>query len=189
MKNYLKTGLTLFLICAFFAFLLAFVNKFTSPKIKENAEKAVIAALSDVIPNDAKIDMDKGEVSIHKDGINSYYVVEDASRNTQGYVLNLEGSGYGGSFVLLAYYDKSGKLEKSKLLDNSETAGIGKKYESADNIGIFASYPNIPSTKNDLNTADSAIVSGASITFSGISSALKNGQNYIQNALKGGSSL
>lgn len=186
MTKYLKSSLTLFCICAFFALLLSLVNMVTEPRIKALAEQRVLDSLSMVIPSNSRINMDKGEVTVNKDGVNSYYIVENADKSLKGYVLNLKGSGYGGEFTVLAYYSKDGKLEKSKLLDNSETSGIGKKYENDEAISLFASYDRIPTSKKDLDPSDSLIVSGASVTFQGLSSALIGGQNYINSVLKGG---
>ena len=189
MKKYLSTALTLFLICAFFAFLLSLVNKITLPQITRNQERAILQGLKDVISENTSVNMSKGEVKVHKDGINSYYIVLNNNADKIGYVLNLQGTGYGGALTLLAYYDISGKLVKSKLLDNSETAGIGKKYENDDNIAIFASYDEIPTIKSELNASDVSVVSGASISFQGIGEALKKGKEYIENTLNGGDAL
>ncbi len=47
-------------------------------------------------------------------------------------------------------------------------------------IGTGTSTNPIPTTKSMLSEVDSAAVSGATMTFSGISSALKIGSDYIK---------
>ena len=64
---------------------------------------------------------------------------------------------------------------------NSETPGLGKKSEEswymAQFVGFGATAP-IPTSKNDL--ADPSLVSGATVTFTGVSGALKNGSEYVK---------
>ena len=64
---------------------------------------------------------------------------------------------------------------------NSETPGLGKKSEEswymAQFVGFGAANP-IPTSKNDL--ADPSLVSGATVTFTGVSGALKNGSEYVK---------
>lgn len=186
MKKYFKTALTLFLICAFFAFLLALVNKFTSPVIQRNAEKTRLLGLNEVVLN-GKIDTSRDEVIVSDNAVvSSYcYVVNDDMEDV-GYVLNLKGNGYGGSFTLLGFYDVYGLLVNAKLLENNETQGIGKRYEKPDNIALFSHYDIVPTSKAELTDDDATIVSGASVTFQGLSKALTEGSDFILENLIGG---
>lgn len=183
MKKSLKTALTLFLICAFFTLLLAIVNAVTLPKINENRTKALYSGLNEIV-SDGEIDSTKGEIKVNESVVSSYYCVNSNS-TLIGYVLSLNANGYGGSFSLIAYYDLSGKVKGVKMLENSETPGIGKKYEDSSVIGIFTKYDEVPEGKSSLQKEDETIVSSASVTFSGISSALKEGSTFVRK-LNGG---
>ncbi|MDD6957774.1 MAG: hypothetical protein PUI45_05145, partial [Spirochaetales bacterium] len=146
MKKYLLSGITLFAICASFALLLSIVNMLTAPTIKRNAEKRIADSLSVVNFEDAVVDMEFGEQKVEDDTVNSYYRLNTEDGVVKGYILNLTGKGYGGKFTLLASYANDGTLYMAKLLDNSETSGMGKKYENDSNIAIFSAYPSIPTT-------------------------------------------
>lgn len=178
MRKPLKTALTLLIICAFFTLLLALVNALTAPKIEENRVKALYSGLNEIV-SDGEIDTKIGEVSVNKGAVVSYYLV-NKNGTLAGCVLSINASGYGGDFSLIAYYDLNGKVKGVKMLENSETPGIGKKYESADVIGLFTTYDSVPLSKSELNSDDASIVSGASVTFSGISKALDEGARFIK---------
>jgi electron transport complex protein RnfG len=47
-----------------------------------------------------------------------------------GYVLKLVGVGYGGDIVLIASYAPDGTVMAARLMDNSETPGLGKAAEN-----------------------------------------------------------
>lgn len=187
MKSYLKTGLTLFLICAICATLCAVVNHITAPVIAENQRKADLSALSAVsgglIPGDS-------EVVEGVSGINTITpLYKDESKNVLGgYSLNLTGSGYGGNFTIIASYYLDGSVISAKMTNNSETAGLGKKAENDWYMAMFedkgASIP-LPASKNDLNSEEVVAVSGATITFNGVSSTIINGSQYIKEVTSG----
>ena len=185
MKKYLSSGMILFALCASFALLLSIVNMLTAPTIKRNAEKRIADSLNVVNFEDGVVDMALGEQKADSDVVNSYYRVSRKGDEV-GYILNLTGKGYGGKFTLLASYQSDGTLHTAKLLDNNETSGMGKKYEQDANIAIFSLYPSIPTSKGNLSSEHSAIVSGASVTFQGIGEALKIGQKYVVEILGGG---
>ena len=111
---------------------------------------------------------------------------------------------------LLAAYDSKGTILDVRLLDNDETPGLGKKAEASGYMDKFrgtgGSGRPVPVTKEMLlgeksqgegsgkltfggwflgevegDTTDS--VSGATITFVGISKALDQGSRFIQEEL------
>ena len=187
MKDYLKTGLTLFLICAVCATLCGVVNSITAPVIAENQRKTDLAALTAVsgglFPGDSKGVSDKK-------GINSITPLykEESLSTLAGYSLNLTGSGYGGEFTLIASYYLDGSLISAKMTNNSETAGLGKKAENDWYMAMFKDLGGakpLPVSKNDLSENDAAAVSGATITFNGVSSSLKAGSEYVKEVKNG----
>lgn len=179
MKNAIKTSLVLFLICAVCAVLCAAVNGITAPQIAENTRKANALALKSVAGDlevgETKavegIDGVKEETSLYKDG------------KVVGKALLLSGSGYGGSFSIIASYDTNGGLTGAKMTTNSETAGLGKKAEESWYMEIFSGMGDkkeFPSTPKDLPSESSSLVSGATVTFKGVSKALKAGSDYVK---------
>lgn len=177
MKRYFRTALVLMLICAVAATVLALVNSVTAPKIKAFEDQKVIDALKEISNG-----MDIGEKKVTDDEILYYYPLTKNSEIT-GYILGLSGSGYGGEFSLVASYNTSGEILGAKLLSNSETPGLGKKAENSEYMDKFigtGDINSVPTNKNMLSETDAQAVSGASITFGGVSKALKLGSEYVK---------
>lgn len=179
MKNIIKTGLILFVICALSAGLCGIVNSITAPRIAENIRQEQLKAYDAVasgleIGEEKTVDGVKGIVSalpLSKDG------------KTEGVILNLTGNGYGGEFSIIASYSFDGKLLKAKMMGNGETPGLGKKSEQAWYMEMFegkGSDVALPASKSDLPGDKAQAVSGASITFGGVSAALRNGSEYVK---------
>jgi H+/Na+-translocating ferredoxin:NAD+ oxidoreductase subunit G len=163
------------LICAISAILLGFVNSVTEPAIAVRKAAELKAALSSLLEEGSP-----GAIEELSDAgsVKARYPVEGAG----GWILELNGKGYGGDMKVLASYDKNGTILDVVLMDNAETPGLGKKAEKSEYMDRFrgtggAAGP-VPISKNALDAADS--VSGATITFVGIATPLHEGSEYIQ---------
>ena len=178
MTRYIKTGVILFLICAVCTALCALVNEVTAPRIAANTENDRLAALADVSGG-----FTIGEQVDVGDGSINYYIPLTDGGSPAGYIVELSTSGYGGAMTVVASYESDGTLMEAKLTSNSETPGLGKKAEEGWYMDMFkglgADDP-IPVSKNDLPSEQSALISGASITFSGITAALRSGSEFVK---------
>ena len=184
MKKYFKSAITLFAICAFFALLLALVHSFTQSRIEANSKGELLSSLNDVIVANSSYSLDD-EVTVENDSVvKSYFVVRSSNSDISCVVLSLTGNGFGGEFSVIASYDTDGDLLKVKLLDNSETSGLGKKYEDQSNLVMFSTHNTIPQSKSELIESESAIVSGATVTFDGIVKAVTAGQEFAKKLLQ-----
>ena len=70
----------------------------------------------------------------------------------------------------------------ARLMSNTETVGFGKKAENPSYMEIFKGYGDdepVPATKADLGP-DVDVVSGATVTFSGITKALDLGSDLVK---------
>lgn len=176
MKQYLKIALVLFAICAVSAALLAAVNAVTAPQIAANALRETSAALMDISGGYDLGEKREGNGS----GIN-YVITLVEGGTVKGYVLEITSNGYGGPITLVASYDTDGAVIGAKMMANSETPGLGKKSEEswymAQFEGLGGSNP-LPSSKNDL--ADPSLVSGATVTFTGVSGAIRQGSEHVK---------
>lgn len=182
MKNYLKTGIILFAICAVCASLCAFVNSVTAPRIAANQAAANLEAAKAVSGG-----MAPGEsvnVSLPEyPAIRAVAPLTKDNGDIGGYLLELGGSGYGGSLTVITAYYTDGSLIGAKLTNNSETAGLGKKAENDWYMDMFkgkGADAAIPTSKNDLAESEAAAISGATITFTGISSVISQGSDYVK---------
>ncbi|MBR2282169.1 MAG: FMN-binding protein [Spirochaetales bacterium] len=179
LKYIVKTAVVLAAICAVAAVVLAGLNEVTDPKIQEYEAQKVISALEEV-----SCGMQIGE----KKDVNQSYVAYmyplSSGGKDQGYILGLTSTGYGGELTLVASYDLNGVVMAAKLVADEETPGVGKKAENEGYmdkfVGTGTSTAPVPTSKSMLSDADSAAVSGASITFTGISKALAYGSDFVK---------
>lgn len=178
MTRYIKTAVILFLICAICTALCAVVNEITAPRIEANVESDRISALQDVSAG-----LEIGEQHDVYDGAVNYYIPLLDGGETEGYIVELSTSGYGGAMTVIASYSTDGSVMEAKMMANSETPGLGKKSEESWYMDMFKGLGGeqpLPHTKSDLPAEDNAAVSGASITFGGVSSALINGSEFVK---------
>jgi electron transport complex protein RnfG len=101
-----------------------------------------------------------------------------------GMLLQLTGSGYGGDLKILARYQLDGAIVAVELLEDSETPGLGKKAESPSYmekfVGTGSPEKPVPVRKDMLSAQQADAVTGATITFMGISKALADGAAYVR---------
>ncbi len=178
MKNMINIGSRLAIICAVSAIILAVVNSKTAPIIVLQQENAVKEALEQVSSG-----YTVGEQQTTDDPEINYIYPLYKDDSVVGYIMNLQSNGYGGPMKLLASFTTSGETLGVKLVEDSETPGLGKKAESNEYmtkfIGKGDSTP-LPLKKSDLTMSEADSVSGASITFGGIAKALSAGSLYAK---------
>lgn len=194
------------LICAVAALILGVVNLVTEPLIierkrieKEMALKALSdgdhvgeiqfpANSDDLHKNLLALLVEHGVIGAEDDIderelITSIYPV-DKEGTVSKYILQLEGSGYGGRMILLAVYNLDGSFVKAKLMENNETPGLGKKAEDSRYYNMYSEKGSVedpvPVSKRALSDSDAEAVSGSTITFNGISKALALGSDYVK---------
>jgi electron transport complex protein RnfG len=180
MKTYARVGITLALIAAFAATSLAVVNAITAPKIAQYEQKVLEAALSEVSGGYA---LGLSELVSDNDSIVELHYLVDDNNTTAGYILQLNGNGYGGKMTIMAGYKLDGELLDARLLANSETPGLGKKAESPSYMKKFIGHggsSEMPIKSNMLEKSDADSVSGSTVTFSAIARTIALGSNYVK---------
>ena len=177
--KYLKTALILAAICAVAAIVLATLNMVTSPAIEAYEEQKTTSALQAVSNG-----MEIGEYKEVGQDYVSYMYPLYSSGKVSGYILGLTSTGYGGELSIVASYDTNGFVMAAKLVADSETPGVGKKAENPQYmdkfIGTGSDTNPVPTNKSMLSDADAAAVSGATMTFTGITKALSAGSAYVK---------
>lgn len=180
MVKYLKTALVLAAICAVAAVILAVMNSVTEPRIIAYENQKTISALEEVSCSMAIGERQEVE---NADYVRYRYPLTKDGK-ASGWILGLVSNGYGGELNIVASYDNDGVVMAVKLVSDSETPGVGKKAENAGYmdkfVGTGSAANPVPTSKGMLSEADSNAVSGASITFTGISKALAYGSSYVQ---------
>jgi len=185
MKTVVLTGVKLFAICAVAAVTLGGINAITEPVIVQRKIMELQQALNELTP-----DAETGEaVTISENPVvlKRYPVTKEG--DAVGMLLEMEGSGYAGEMKILARFDLSGSIAAVKLMDNTETPGLGKKAENPAYMEKFlgsGSLENpVPVRKDMLKPSDADAITGATITFLGISKALADGAAYARTAREG----
>ncbi|UCF98750.1 MAG: FMN-binding protein [Spirochaetaceae bacterium] len=178
MKTVVVVGLKLFAICAVAALTLGGINAITEPVIIQRKIMELQQALDELTP-DAQTGeaMDVPENSVV---VTRYPVMKEGQ--SAGMLLELEGSGYAGEMKILARYEEDGTIRAVRLMDNTETPGLGKKAENPvymeKFLGTGSAEKPVPVRKDMLQPGDADAVTGATITFLGISKALAEGAEY-----------
>ena len=123
MKSQIKTVVSLTVICAVVAVLLAVTNYITAPIIKKNEAAQVNGALSVVLPSGEgfeAVDISKYELP--------ETITEVYSEKNGGYVFKMLTSGYGSDFVLMCGIDANGAVAGATCISSNETLGAEKEY-------------------------------------------------------------
>lgn len=178
MKAVMVIGLKLFAICAVAALTLGVINAITEPVIIQRRIMELQQALDELTPG-----TQTGEAVEVPDNpviVKRYRVSKDGQ--SAGMLLELEGSGYGGEMKILARYERDGTIRAVKLMDNSETPGLGKKAETPAYMEKFlntgTSENPVPVRKDMLAPEQADSITGATITYLGVSKALGEGARY-----------
>ena len=158
----IKPVITLSVICLVVSAALAFTNSVTAPVIAANAAKAADAARIELLPAADAFT----KVEYTGDGVVEVY----KANNGTGYVITGSSKGYGGDVQVMVAFNKDSKIENVKVLDNSETPGLGKKIEEP---SFYTQYNGKEAKELVLGT-DLAAITGATIS----SNAATDAVNY-----------
>ena len=182
-KDILVPGITLFIICIVTAFLLAYTNQITAPKIKALSEKNANETRMKVLTeakdfDEEKLKTDSGEVT--------YYIGKSADGETVGYVFTTVQKGYGGDVTVMTGINADGVVEGIEPLELSETAGLGMKATGEDFKNQFKGKSGeIGVAKSNPQDNEIQALTGATITSKAVTSAVNTALGYFEN-IKGG---
>lgn len=187
----ISVGGRLALICIVAAAVLGLVNSVTEPRIAAVRARELEKALStvaggleigDFVPAEGG-DIVNGHYPLYGGGSGAGGDGTGNGGEAQAYAVSLTGTGYGGEMEIIAAYGPGGRVRAAALLTNSETPGLGKEAEKPGYMDMFVGKgadEEIPTSKQELPQAQADAVSGATITFLGISEALSAGSEYVR---------
>lgn len=166
MKYYLKLGVILMAICAIATGILAYVNSVTEPKIEALKAEEAVKSREELIP-----DCDFEEVSLRDDF--SYFIATDKeTKELKGYTFTSQKKGYGSTIKTMAGLDPEFRVIGIKIIDQSETPGLGANCTKESFTSQFAGKtPEQLVVDKDGGPIKS--LSGATITSRAIASSLK----------------
>ncbi len=184
MKNHLKSVISLTVICAVLAALLAFANSVTAPIISETEKNAAQQSLLVVMPGGE--DFEEVDIST----LELPDVVKQAYKEKNGgHVVTVESAGYSSGMIVMVGVDKDGKVTGATCLSSGETLGYEKTYgektvgATLDTVDSLDSISGATKTVNGYKSALKTAI-GAAIVLSGGSADLRSEAEILQENLK-----
>ena len=191
-KDAIITSLKLFLITAVAALCLAVVNMVTTPVISANNDALEIQSKQEVLPEAVEFvsseipTVDALGITINK------FDVGMSSKNGDicGYVVVVTShEGYGGDLKVMVGLDKDIKVTRVKIMESSETAGLGANASKPQFIDQFnGADSSLKVVKGVAKEGEISAISSATITSKAVTNCVntameavreKHGQNEI----------
>ena len=166
-RDIIKTAVSLFLICAVAAGLLAAVNSVTAPKIAENSAATANEARKTVLPEAESFEEKTlSDGTVYYAGVSGYGKV--------GYVFNTSAAGYGGEIALTVGVNSDGAVTGITILTINETPGLGMNAKKESFISQFTGKSGSISVVKGSASGDNEIsaITSATITSKAVTSAV-----------------
>ena len=159
-KFFLRLTITLLLITAVVAALLALVNDITEPRIREQAEEKTQQAIEAVLPGGGE-KLAEGEFT-NVDGI-----IANVYKGENGYAVEVAPGGFDGAITMMVGIDNEGKILGISVISQTETAGLGAicAATNAKGVAFRDQYIGLSgSVAVDKDGGEINAISGATIT-------------------------
>ena len=172
--NILKIGITLCLITAISALVLASVNAITEPVIAANNQKKKTAAMKVILPeaNEFAMIVDVPEY------VDEMYAAINEYGEKIGYAVMVSPNGYGGEISLAVGINKDLTVSAIDIISQTETAGLGSNCTSSEFKDQFSGksgeliVKKNATANNEIDAITSATVTSKAVTL-GVNDALK----------------
>ncbi len=160
MKDTIRYGLVLFLICLISTALLSFVYSLTQQRILNQKMLQQRQAMKEVLPLAETIEEAKSLDS-------SYYIGYDKNKQKLGYAFIVETKGYAGIITICVAVTPEGRILAVKILSHSETPGLGAKITEESFLSKFKNRK-----LSDIGTQDA--ITGATISSTAVINSIKD---------------
>lgn len=176
-KESIKMIVVLVAIAVITAALLAGVNMLTAPVIASNNQAELEDSLNKVLPaQEFKILRETDE-----------YIVYEALENGErvGFCVVNSDKGYGGDVKVMTGVNLKGKVTNVKILEHSETPGLGANADKEDFTNQYVDKENgIEVVKNSVKGNQIRAISGATVTSSAVTRAVNFAITLAEEELK-----
>ncbi len=171
MREMLRYGFILGLICAIASGLLAGVNFITKPRILAQARAEEEMSLKEVLPEAGRFaEVKSGEEIL-------YYKAYDKDSGLVGVAFKASAKGYSSTIETIAGMTKDGTITAIKILNQNETPGLGARIIEPEFTRQF-SNKNVPAL-NDIQA-----ITGATISSRAVIEAVKKKAQEIRVLIK-----
>lgn len=171
MREMLRYGLILGLICSLASGLLAGVNHLTKAKIIAQAQAEEASSIKELFPGAANFQSIKS-----KAGEDIYYKAYNQEGNFLGVAFKAIGKGYSSDIETLVGMTKEGKIIAIKIINQNETPGLGSRVNEPSFTGQFTGRDT-----QDLSGVQA--ITGATISSRAVIDAVKNKAEEIKNEI------
>ena len=197
MNYFIKLGLVLLLITVIASGILAYVNGITADKIKANKVMAEQEARKEVLsdasrfeqrtvtlpaiveePNPLKNKADEGPRQF------MYYLGYDKDDKLAGYTFVASLYGYSSEVKTMVGVDLEMSISKIKVIEQSETPGLGANASTAEFQGRFLGM-NQEQLKVDKDGGTIKSLTGATITSRAVTNSIADGLKILADAVSG----
>ncbi len=174
-KEILIVALKLFVITAVAALCLATVNKITKPIIAQNNAAAEVKLQQQVLPEASEFtlsevpNLETDNVTIEKINVGL-----DGSKELSGYVVTaVSHAGYGGDIKVMVGIDKDLKVTRVKIMESSETAGLGANASKPQFIDQFMGAKNsLKVVKGAAKDSEISAIASATVTSKAVTACV-----------------
>jgi len=171
MKEALRYGFILAMICVVASGLLGGMNSLTRPKIIAQAQGEEQAALREVMPEGQHFEpIKKGKDII-------YYKVNNKDGKFIGVAFEASGKGYSSVIDTLVGMTQDGSIAAIKILNQNETPGLGARIAESSFTGRFTN-------KNIQGLTDIQAITGATISSKAVINLVQEKAKEIQALIK-----
>lgn len=160
MRETIKYGFILGLICFLASSVLAVVNGITEPKIELQKKQEENLALKEVMPDSTSF-----KPVFQEDKI-IYYLAYDDNNKLSGFVVKSQNKGYASDIEVLAGLNTNLEITEIKILAQNETPGLGNRIIEPSFLGQFKG-------KNLETFGEVQAITGATISSSAVINAVK----------------
>ena len=167
MKYILRLTVTLLLITAVVAGLLALVNHLTADKITALREEKANSAMVQVLPADGYT-----QLPCEQDGV-SLYKAGDV-----GYVVRLEANGFGGAIDLMVGVTSDLTVSGISVISHAETASLGANCTREDWRSQFVGVSGKLAVDKDGGQIDA--LTGATVTSRAVTEAVERALKLVE---------
>lgn len=181
MKEMLRLGTFLMVVCVVASLGLALTNQQTAPLIAEQKRLAREAALKEVLPAAKSFE----ETTRQEGTINIYYIGKDEAGSVVGAAFEVKPKGYGGEIAIMVGADVDGRVTGIKILEMVETPGLGAKAGDAAFTEQFRgkTAAQLWLTDKDDQKGEIDAITAATITSKAVAKGVREGVEAIENVL------
>lgn len=173
-KQILRLSLSLLIISAVAALILAVVNALTAGPIAEYAAQKRQEAMESVMPGANVF----SELYVEDEtiiGITGAY----SGTRFKGYCVEVSVSGFGGPIQMMVGVDYGGAVTGTVILDHTETAGLGAKAEEPEFLNQYTGMSGTVTVTYGSNSIDA--ITGATITSKAVTEGINTALHAVLN--------